>query len=77
MVLPSDDQRDPLCKEARRRRESIAAFERAADRGPRILALGELDDPFRRRLEEHRGQHAVVGRDEPVVADVGGNAAAR
>ena len=74
---PSDDQRDALGQPAGRRRESIAAFERAADGGPRVLALGELDDPLRRRLAEHRRQHAVVGRDEPVVAGLGGDAAAR
>ena len=59
------------------RREPIAPFERPADGRPRVLALGQLDDALRRMLVEHRGQHAVVGRHEPVVARFGGDAAAR
>ena len=61
----------------RRRREPIAAFERAAHRRPGVLAFGELDDPARRNRLEDRGQHAVVGGDEPVVAGFGRDAAPR
>ena len=67
----------PFARKPGGRRKPIAAFERAADGRQRILALGELDDLLRRRLAKDRRQHAVVGRDESVVADVGGNAAAR
>ena len=35
----------------------------------------QLDDALRRRLAEHAGEHAVVGRDEPIVAGVRGEPA--
>ena len=68
---------DALGQPGRRRREAIAPLERAADGRPRVLPLGQLDDPLRRVFVENRRQHAVVGRHEPVVAGVGGDAAAR
>ena len=45
--------------------------------GLRIAPLRQLDDPLGRRLLQHRRQHAVVRRDEAVVARVDGNAATR
>ena len=59
---------DALREPGRRRREAIAPLERPADGRPRVAPLGQLDDALRRLLVEHRRQHAVVGRDEPVVA---------
>ena len=56
-------------------RKAIAPFERAADGRPRVAPLGQLDDLLRGRLAQDRGQHAVVGRDEAVVARVGSDAA--
>ena len=76
-ALAERHQRDPLGEEPGRRRESIAALEGAADGRPRVLALGQLDDLLRRRLAKHRREHAVVRRHESIVADVGGDAAAR
>ena len=57
------------------RREPIAPLERPADRRPGVAAIGQLDDLLRRPFAQHRGQHAVVRRDEPVVAGFGGDAA--
>ena len=59
------------------RRKPIASFERPADGRPRVLPLGQLDDALRGMLVKHHRQHAVVRRDELVVAGVGGDAAAR
>ena len=68
---------DALGEPRRGRREAIPPFERAAHCRPRVLPLGQLDDPLGRMLVEDGRQHAVVGRDERVVAGVGGDAAAR
>ena len=70
-------QLDALGHPGRGRGEAVAALERPADGRPRVPALGELDDLLRRRLLEHGGQHAVVGRDEPPVPGFGRQAAAR
>ena len=55
------------------RREPIAAFERAADRRPRVAALGQLDHLLWRCLEKDGRQHAVVRRDEPPITGLGDN----
>ena len=70
-------QRHALGQPCRGRREPVAALEGAADRRARVLTLGELDDALRRRSSNTADEHAVVGPDEPVVADLGGQAAAR
>ena len=46
-------------------------------RRPGVAPLRELDDPLRRRLAQHQRQHAVVGRDEAIVARLGRDAAPR
>ena len=66
----------PLRQPAGGGREAIAALECSADRRPRIAPLGQLDDPLRLVLAQDRGQHAVVGRHEPVIARVGDQPAA-
>ena len=58
-------------------RESIAAFERAADGRPEIAALGQFDDALGRRVLEDGGEQAVVGRDEAILPHFGRDAAAR
>ena len=70
-------QLDALRQPGRGGREAVAPFERAADRRPRVPPLGQLDDAPRRRSSNTTRQHAVVRRHEPVVAGVGGDAAAR
>src|SRR5262249_48243882 len=68
-------QLEALRERARRRREPIAPFERAADGRARVAALAQLDDFSRRMIVEYRGQYTVVRRDELVVAGLGGNSA--
>jgi hypothetical protein len=53
--------------------EPIAAFERAADRRPRVAALRQLDHLLWRCLEKHGRQHTVVRRDEPPIPCLGNN----
>src|ERR1043166_1594337 len=70
-------QLDALRQPRRRRREPVAAFERAADVRQRVLPLGQLHDPRRAHVPEHRGQQTVVGGDEFIAAPLGGDAAPR
>ncbi len=74
---PESGELCALCQPRRRGREAIPPFERPRDGRPGVAALGQLDDAARRRLAQDLGQHAVVGRDEPVVARLGGNATPR
>ena len=74
---PSADSSMPLASHAAAGAKRSRPFERAAHRRPRVPPLGQLDDALRRMLVEDGRQHAVVGRDEPVVAGFGRDAAAR
>ena len=68
--LPERRQIEPLRQPGGSRREAVPSFERPAYRRPPVAAVGQLHDA-RRRLFLHGGrQHAVVRRDEPVVADL-------
>src|SRR5438876_7861718 len=59
------------------RRKPIAALERAADRRPRVSSLAQLDDAFRRVAVQDQAEHAVIGRDKFIIANVDGNPAPR
>ena len=74
---PERRQRHALGQPGRRGSEAVTSLERAADRGPRVLALAQLDDADRRTLGEDRREQPVVGTDQPVVAHVGGQTAPR
>ena len=63
---PSDASGTPRSDPRRRRREPVAALEGAADLGPRIARLDELDDRARRRRREDAAADAVVGTDVDV-----------
>ena len=75
---PSAFEVDARRQPRRRRREPVAPLERAADRSARVPALRSARPPARGgTLLEHRGQDAVVRRDEPVVARLAPRSAAR
>src|SRR6185436_7063702 len=78
MIGPSSERGELETRRqpCRGRREAIPSLKGLADGGPRVARVVELHDPVRWRLIEDDRQHAVVGRDEEMVAAFSGDAAA-
>jgi hypothetical protein len=68
---------DPLGQPGGCGRKAIPPLEGAADGRTPVLPLGQLDDPLGGVFVQNRGQHAIIGRHEAIVAGVGRDAAAR